>query len=339
MSLTELSVEAFEAENTPLIDVRSPSEYRDSHLPGSINLPVLNDEHRHLVGTEYKQKGRFQAIQLGYSLVNPLKSELLEKAKKLAYNKQVRLYCARGGMRSRFTAEFLSENGLEVFVLKGGYKNFMRHVDTRIAAFKNLHVLSGFTGSGKTEILAYLKSKGEQVLELEDLASHSGSAFGALAYDEQPEIREFHLRIYTALKPYNPKKILWVENESFKIGKVCLPLSLWNTMQNAEGLEVEIPREVRIENIVEKYGSFEKEKLLESVSRIKKRLGNEVFSQIEKDILEDRYSLAADALLNYYDKSYLHGRKQRDCQNFVKIVFKHGRVNEIAEFLLKISSK
>ncbi len=144
----------------PLIDVRSQGEYVESHMIGADNVPVLNDEHRELVGKCYKQQGQDQAIRLGYELVNPIRQTLVEQAQQHGPDKRVKLYCARGGLRSQKMAEFLAGSGFEVLVLKGGYKSYRNKVLERIARFRDIKLLGGHTGSGKTEVLHALAKLG-----------------------------------------------------------------------------------------------------------------------------------------------------------------------------------
>ncbi|HEY1047323.1 MAG TPA: tRNA 2-selenouridine(34) synthase MnmH [Bacteroidia bacterium] len=326
----------FETLSDIIIDVRSQGEFNEGHIPGAVNLPLLNDEHRIIVGTTYKKQGKYAAMQTGYDLVNPIKSKLIEELMQLkGASRQVRVYCARGGLRSRLMSEFFEENGVDVIMLKGGYKFYRRHILSRIDGFKKLRVLSGFTGSGKTEILQALRQMGEQVLDLEDLAKHKGSAFGNLEGVEQPITAYFHNLIDLQLRHFDANKYTWIESESFNIGKVHLPAELWENMKIAQKVEVEIPLENRVKNILNQYGKIDKHLLVSGISVLRKRLGDEDFRQLSEWVLEGNLEPVVFRLLKYYDRGYENGRKRRDCQEFVKFVFDHSDPFKIAEFLMK----
>jgi len=320
----------------PLIDVRSPQEYLDDHIPGALNVPLLNNQHRHEVGLCYKQEGKAAAIALGHQLISPLEPMLLDQIKSCAPNNQLRLYCARGGLRSHKMAEFLSQNGFEVKLVKGGYKRYRQEVLSTIAQFTQILILSGYTGSGKTQVLQAIKAKGAQVLDLEALAHHKGSAFGHLGMPIQNSSAQFHNDIYEVLKTLDPNKILWVENESFIIGKVHMPAPLWQNMQTAKVIAYQIPVEERVKLIIEAYGQFPKSQLMERVVKLSKRLGHEMAQQICEYIAADQLEKAVPPLLKYYDKAYTMGRVKRAQAPYMQVDFDHFDANAIAEQLLNM---
>ena len=174
-----------------LIDTRSEKEYEKAHIPGAVNIPILNNEHRHIVGTIYKEEGRQAAVMKGFELVGPLFKEKMEMALQLAEGREVFVYCWRGGMRSNILAWLLKMAGLRVTLLQGGYKAFRNYLLPILDVEYKIIILGGQTGSGKTEMLSLLKSAGEQVIDLEHLASHKGSAFGLLGMPEQPSQEQF----------------------------------------------------------------------------------------------------------------------------------------------------
>lgn len=320
-----------------LIDVRSPSEYAESHIPGAVNLPLLSDEHRKIIGTVYKKEGKNSAMELGYELVNPLRPHLLMQLKELAGEAAVlRTYCARGGLRSRLISGFFEESGYRVTVLSGGYKSYRNELFKRIDAFGQWVVLAGYTGTGKTQILKELEKIGEQVLDLEEIARHKGSTFGNLEGLTQPRSAMFHNLIGEKLQALDPGKRLWVESESYTIGKVELPNNLWEKMKNANGFEVHIPREERINNILNDYGKAELSLLADAVSNLKRRLGDEDTRYLKEQILQGHLRPVVDRLLKYYDQSYRHSREQRKCQKYVKIEFDDPSPEKIAGFLKRL---
>ena len=328
-----LNIAEFLEATTPLVDVRAPVEFLDSHISGAVNIPLLNDEHRVLVGTTYKQQGREAAIQLGYKLVNPLRQDLLKAIQSISNQKKVRLYCARGGLRSANMAQFFNEHGYEVELLKGGYKAYRKHILHVIASYKKIIILSAYTGSGKTEILKALAARKAQVLDLEDLAQHKGSAFGNLGYNGQPGSALFHNLIFDAIKGFDRNKPLWVENESVTIGKVYLPKELWENMKSAGGVEIEVPAEKRLQFTLEQYGHYEKNDLIACVVNLNKRLGDAETRRLSGLISEGQLEPVVRSLFRYYDKSYEFGRSKRNCHQYVKIHFSDLNPEEIAEFL------
>ena len=317
----------------PIVDVRSPSEYEAGHIEASINIPILNNQNRAVIGRTFKQEGREAAIKLGFQLVNPLRNDLLDTLNKKVDGKTIALYCARGGLRSNHMAAFFAENGYTVYVLNGGYKAFRNHLLSIIAQFKRIVVLSAHTGSGKTEILHALKNKGAQVLDLEGLAKHKGSVFGALGNDAQPSSAAFHNLIFEELKNYNPNDVLWVENESFTIGQVHLPIELWTHMKIASGVELSVPLEERVGYIVADYGRYESGDLVACIQKLNKRLGDEACRNICSLVEEGDLKAAVYGLFKYYDKAYEMGRSKRNCHHYVKIPFDHLDPIKIAEFL------
>jgi tRNA 2-selenouridine synthase len=174
-----------------ILDVRSPAEYLQGHIPGAKSLPLLSDEERAKVGICYKQQGRETAVELGFEIVGPKCADFITQAKHLAPDKIVRLYCWRGGMRSESMAWLLERAGFHVTLLTGGYKAFRRWGRSLFQIPQNIIILAGMTGTGKTEILKALAAKGEQILDLEQLANHRGSSYGSLGQLPQPTNEQF----------------------------------------------------------------------------------------------------------------------------------------------------
>ena len=232
-----------------IIDVRSPSEFAEDHAPGAISLPVLDDAERALVGTMYVQESRFRARRIGAALVarniaRHLETALADKPGEF----RPLVYCWRGGQRSNAMATILSQVGWRTAVLAGGYRTYRRHVKARLydetPALK-LVLLEGRTGSGKTEILGRLGARGAQVLDLEALAEHRGSVFGALAGRPQPSQKMFESRLLTALDGLDLSRPVIVEAEASKVGDRMVPPALWQAMLAARRIELHAPDEVR----------------------------------------------------------------------------------------------
>lgn len=294
----------------PVLDARSEGEYAHAHIPGAISLPLLNNEEREKVGTCYKQKGREEAVLLGFDLVGGKFGEYIRKAKAIT-NSEIIVYCWRGGMRSNIMAWLLENAGMKVHVLQGGYKTYRHWTLNEFAEQLNLLVLGGKTGSGKTEVLHEMKKAGEQVIDLEALAHHRGSAFGALGRPAQPTTEQFENNLALELLQINRKKILWLENESSKIGGVKIPDGIYNKIRATTVVEIEIPLDKRIENIARDYAAFPKDKLAEATKRIEKKLGNKNMNDGLNYLNENDFYNWIKILLDYYDKAYTFSKSQR----------------------------
>lgn len=239
------------------IDVRSPSEFAEDHIPGAENLPVLDDAERAEVGTIYVQQSRFLARRIGAAHVARNIARHLENAladRPASFRPLI--YCWRGGQRSNAMATILSQVGWPVTVLRGGYKTYRRAVKTRLydegPDFRFV-LLDGHTGSAKTEILGRLAAQGVQVIDLEGLAGHRGSLFGAVAGRPQPSQKLFESRLITALDRLDPTRPIVVEAESSKIGERMTPPAIWQAMQAAPRIEIQAPREARARYLVSAY--------------------------------------------------------------------------------------
>lgn len=303
------------------IDARSPLEFEKAHIPGAVNLPLLDNDDRHDIGTVYKREGRQAAVIRGFERVGPRFHELARKGLEIVGNRSVLVYCWRGGMRSNILAWLLRTAGLKVQLLEGGYKSFRHLMLDRIENHPRLIVLGGKTGSGKTEMLMRLKESGQTVLDLEGMASHKGSAFGSLGLPAQPSQEQFENRIGMELWSIGNGKVVWVENESRLIGERIVPTPLYDTMRNAQVLEVVVVRDERKTRILQEYGIFPPGDLAFHTNRIGKRMGPQ-HVKIALDHLESGdVSSWVDLVLDYYDKTYQHSRDQRDSSRITEVPF------------------
>lgn len=301
-----------QADQYPLIDVRSPGEFERAHIPGAISFPIFSNEERAQVGTTYKQKGKEEAIELGLEIVGPQLARWVKEVKKLAPNGVILVHCWRGGMRSGSMAWLFETAGLEVKILVGGYKAYRKTVLTELEKEIPLQVLGGKTGSGKTEILIEMKKRGIQVIDLEGLAHHRGSAFGHLGLEEQPSSEYFENLLHRELRQMDFNKPIWVEDESRHIGKVFMTESFYLRLRKSPCLFLDIDAKYRLPHLVNVYAQYPKADLLRALEKIKKRLGGQHFQKAVESLEVDDFSEVADITLNYYDKAYLHGLKQRD---------------------------
>jgi tRNA 2-selenouridine synthase len=306
-------------EHLPLIDVRSPVEFDQGHIPNAINFPILDNENRKLVGTCYKQNGHEAAVILGYKLTGAHFYLIIKQAYKLFPNKKIIMHCYRGGLRSQIMANLLSTAGFEINLLQGGYKRFRNWILDKINEPIQLSVLGGYTGSGKTIILKQLAAKNIQVLDLEELANHRGSAFGSLGMPEQPTNEMFENLIGCQLQKLNPKNPIWIEDESSMIGRCKVPKPIYDGIRNNTIYFLEIDFEQRTQNILVDYGTFDKEILKATTLKLSKRLGDlrtrEALEMLENNNMNEW----AKAMLIYYDKTYLFGLSKRAPQTILKI--------------------
>jgi tRNA 2-selenouridine synthase len=289
-----------------ILDVRSPAEFAAGHVPGAVNMPLFSNEERAEVGTLYVQVGREAAIERGLQCVGPKLATLVHEAREHAAGKPIVVYCWRGGMRSQSVAWLLQTAGMDVQTLHRGYKGFRTVVLATLNLPWKLLVLVGPTGSGKTTLLREKAARGEQVLDLESIANHKGSAFGALGEDAQPSTEHAMNMMYDVLTSFDIARTVWVEDESRMIGTVCVPDAIYDAMQQAHYEEVVVSREQRIENLVREYGAFTADELIASFDRIRKKLGGERYAAAVAALRSNDLRAAVDLALAYYDRTYEH---------------------------------
>lgn len=299
------------AENTPIVDVRSESEYHSGHIPGSRNIPLLNNEQRTLVGTLYKQSGKEAAVLKGLQLAGPQFYDLFKQLRKASHERKLLVYCWRGGLRSNIMAWLMSLADYDLYLLQGGYKAWRAEVASTMAKSWQWTILSGKTGSGKTAALQHLKAMGEQVLDLEHYASHRGSAFGHIGLAPQPTVEHFENLLAAQMRQFETEKPVWAEGESRFIGKVRIPDAMYNQMMESPLIEIDMDTEARKQRIWQEYGGFDKQALVQATLLLERKLGGDR-TKIAVEALEaGNWSAWLDILLHYYDKTYSHSLAQR----------------------------
>lgn len=327
MGIQKTTIETFLllAETLPVLDVRSPGEYSHAHIPGAFSLPLFSDEERKVVGTAYKQKSREAAIKIGLDYFGVKMRAMVEETEKIVNawkypqenrdepKKTVLVHCWRGGMRSAGVAWLLDLYGFKVITLAGGYKTYREWVRARFEKPYPFKVIGGYTGSGKTEVLKQLAASGRHIINLEGLANHKGSAFGALGEDPQPMQEMFENLLAARLHQYESISTeIWIEDESHRVGNLNIPIVLWTWMRQCPVYFLDIPFEERLDYICTVYGGFEKEKLVSSIMRIQKRLGGLETRNAINCLLEDDVKGCFRILLSYYDKWYGKGLENRE---------------------------
>jgi tRNA 2-selenouridine synthase len=336
VAIERLTIKDFlhRAKGKVLLDVRSPGEFSHAHIPSAISFPLFSDEERKVVGTTYKQKSREDAIKIGLDFFGPKMRKMVEEAEAISNYGQTEprnskpeifIYCWRGGMRSAGIAWLLDLYGFKVHTLAGGYKSFRNYVLQTFQQPFQFKILGGYTGSGKTEVLNELEKHGETIIDLEKIASHKGSAFGAFKMPPQPKQEMFENLLAVELNgksqpenfsnlssPFTGAGVIWLEDEAQRIGDLNLPNALWDNMRISPIFFLEIPFEERLKHIVAEYGECEKEKLIDSTKRISQRLGGldtkNTIEFLEKGEIKEAFRI----LLRYYDKRYSKGLHNRE---------------------------
>lgn len=297
----------------PIIDVRSPGEFNKGHIPGAFNIPLFSDEERAHVGTVYKKQGQDKAIELGYTYVNPKLNWFVEESTKIAPLKKAVIHCWRGGMRSHSFAEHLNKNGfVDITVISQGYKAFRNYVLNTFSLDVDLKVIGGYTGSGKTHILTKMNTLGCQTIDLENLACHKGSAFGAIGEHPQPTTEQFENNLFDQWRKLDLAKPVYVEDESHNIGGVKIPMNLYEKMRAVDVYFLNVPKEKRALILVDDYAGIDDELLKEGILKITKRLGGLVTNEALDALTNKDYFKVAMLTLNYYDKAYIRGVLSRD---------------------------
>lgn len=313
--------ELLTSKNHIIIDVRSEGEYAQGRIPGAINIALLNNSERAQVGIIYKNEGTHAAVIKGFELVGGRFHEMIKAVKKEARNKNILVYCWRGGLRSNIVCWMLGTAGLPVTKLKGGYKSYRNFVLKELEINRPLIVLGGKTGSGKSELLKQLAAKKEAIIDLEYLANHKGSVYGGLNGEAQPSNEFFENLLVVELLKIKNNQPIWLEDESRLIGKVKIPDSFYEQMKLAPLVFIEVLEAERENRILQEYAQIDKSKLIEATWRLEKRLGNQNVRLAVDFIENNEFINWIKIVLPYYDRSYMHSfvkKKRKQVFNLVK---------------------
>ncbi len=348
MPIQRLTIEEFLqlAKQHPVFDVRSPGEYVHAHIPNAISLPLFTDEERKIVGTAYKQQSKQAAIKIGLDYFGVKMRGMVEQVERICNlelgkkentganskpqipnTQSLIVHCWRGGMRSAGVAWLLDLYGFKVYTLVGGYKAYRKWALAQFEKEYPFKIIGGYTGSGKTLVLKNLAQQQKKVIDLEALAHHKGSAFGALGQEAQPKQEMFENLLAKQLSDvsnemtaeqeaktnnYHLSTVIYIEDESQRIGNLQIPMPLWYTMRKSPVYFLDVPFEERLSHIAEEYGKFKKEELVNAIIRIQKRLGGLETKNAINFLLENDYKACFRILLAYYDKLYNKALQNRE---------------------------
>ena len=327
-----------------IIDVRSPLEYEEDHIIGSINCPVLYDQERIIVGTIYKKESTFRAKIIGSSLTaRNIAKHIEEKFINQKGSWQPLIYCWRGGQRSKAFSLILSEVGWRTFQLEGGYKKYRNEVISflnKVGSKLKIILISGKTGSAKTKILQNIKLQGGQILDLENLANHKGSLLGKIPDLKQPSQKLFESKLYHQIKQLDLRRNVYIEAESSKIGNIHIPKTLWAKMTVSPRIEIKADIELRSSFLLNDYKYMcENPELIKPIiyglkNRLSKKLINDWMELITKKLWLD---LTKSFLENHYDPSYSSNTIKNDRKVIKKIQaksFSKEEINKITKLIL-----
>ncbi|MEI6856620.1 tRNA 2-selenouridine(34) synthase MnmH [Psychrilyobacter sp.] len=302
--------ELLEKNNYILIDVRTPKEYQESTIPGTINIPVLLDEERVMVGTAYKKESQEKAKQLGIEAISKRLGDITKQINKLSKEYDtIIFFCARGGMRSGSMTSFFKSMGYKTARLSGGYKSYRAFIMEDFESIVQeitLIILHGKTGTGKTKILNELHKRDVETIDLEGLAKNRGSHFGHIGIPQDRSQKTFESLLYDAVK-HRKNNVITIEGESRKIGPIHIPDPFWDTMKVGMKILVEAPIEMRLDIIMDDYTGIDqlKENLLEVAEKLKRYMDGSAHSKfidlVEKGKIREA---ARQMMIEYYDPMY-----------------------------------
>ncbi|PID16152.1 tRNA 2-selenouridine(34) synthase MnmH [Sporosarcina sp. P34] len=306
ITLTE-ALELQKNHSHTLVDVRSPKEYKEATIPGSMNIPIFTNEERAEVGMLYKQVGKQAAMDHGLVIFSKKLPEFIAEFRKI--DTPITVFCWRGGMRSKTAMTVLELMGIRSSRISGGIHTYRQRVIARLQETikPKLLVLNGYTGSGKTKILRKLMEDGYPVIDLEGMAGHRGSIFGQIGVEPNNQ-KKFELLIANKLERYENEPYIFIEGESKRIGQVHMPELLFEKKEQSPQWIIQLPVEVRVKEILSVYEPEKQPGLfIEAFTRIRKRIHRPIAVQIQEDLENERFTEAVEQLLtHYYDPQYEH---------------------------------
>ncbi len=316
--MNEISYEeTLTLENPLYVDVRSPGEFGDDHIPGAVNLPIFDNDERKEIGTLYKMVGRETAVLRGTEVGGRRIGEIINRISEVK-GRDIVIYCARGGMRSGSVASLINSLGIKTLRIRDGYKAYRRYVNERLHAMKlkpEIFILQGLTGAGKTELIQIL----ENSIDIEGMAGHRSSVFGGIGLEQRTqksfETQMFHRIIELENSPY-----VIIEGESRKVGNLHIPDNIFSQMRGGRFIYIDTPLERRVSIIRKEYARFnEHERVVETVNSLRMKLGNkkcdELIELYNSGMIDQFIEIL---LLDYYDPLYKHSLENYEYISEVK---------------------
>ncbi len=337
--------EALKRSDVFFIDVRSPHEFQEASIPGAVNIPLFDDRDHHQLGIIYHQLGELEARRAALEKVAPRLPSLVDSIVAASAGKTPLLYCQRGGMRSLSLCEILKLTGRRALRLKKGYKAYRSYINKKLNNYKlnsKLFVLHGLTGVGKTTVLRMLAGRDYPIIDLEGLANHRGSVFGAIGFNVNRSQKDFDALLLQELDNYAGKEYLIIEGEGRRIGNIYLPPFLAEAMKNGFQILLTAPLETRVSRIVEAYIPPEvndqlMQELKAALENLRKRLGSKKTEQLLAMLNEGQYhNIARIMCAGYYDLFYSDSRPE--CSRFDTVVDAQN-LELAAEEIIKIAGK
>lgn len=321
MTATALECKEFldQSKGQLIVDVRAPIEFQKGHLVNAISIPLFDNSERAEIGTLFKQQGKDTAVTRGLEIVSPKMVSFVNEVKALAKDKKVFIYCFRGGMRSNSFAWLMNTSGLNACILKGGYKAYRNHVLNYFAIPKKIILLGGKTGSGKTDVLKELMKTDYSVVDIERLANHKGSAFGAINEEKQNPQQAFENNMYQAFFDTDQNNVFILEDESQTIGFNKIPHELWQQMKKSPIIKLNIPFELRVGKLVEDYTTVNTDALRACVTKISSQLGTLNTKLCMQNLDEGNLAEVARLSLQYYDRAYDFKYKNNKEQKIIEL--------------------
>lgn len=334
--MEELTFEESLSLNNPLyVDVRAPIEFSEDHVPGAENLPIFNDEERKEVGTLYKNAGRESAVKRGTEIGGKRIAEIISPLAEVN-DRDIVIYCARGGMRSGAVCSLINSLGIKTYRLINGYKSYRKYVMDQLASLTikpQIFILQGLTGAGKTEIIRVISNS----VDIEKMAGHRSSLFGGIGLNQNSQ-KYFETLLLARIDELKNKPFIIIEGESRKVGNLHIPDNIFVQMKEAPAILIDTPIERRIEIIRKEYTGFkEDEKIINTVKSMKSRLGSK-----KTDALIEFYNkgdldyFIEMLLIDYYDKLYHHSL---DKYNYISVIKNSNTEKACKEILDVIKEK
>ncbi|MDW0115367.1 tRNA 2-selenouridine(34) synthase MnmH [Sporosarcina thermotolerans] len=326
-----------EREPHTLIDVRSPSEYKEATIPGSINIPFFSDEERAEIGTLYKRVGKDAANERGLEIFSAKLPDFIRQFKTI--ETPMTVFCWRGGMRSKTAATVLDLMGINANRLSGGIRTYRQWVVKELEKEDfppKLIVLNGYTGTGKTLLLQRLADEGHPVIDLEQFAGHRGSIFGQIGLEPNNQ-KKFDSLLVQQIQKVKQKPYVFIEGESKRIGKVLVPSYLFDKKENGIHVFIHLPIEERVHNILSDYNPWEsQEQFIEAFRLIQRRIHVPIAKEIEESLNEGHFESAVKLLLeHYYDPRYEYSTTKRPHEN--NFVIHASSVDDAYDQLVKLN--